>query len=221
MLRFGAHHLLPAVGGGIELGPVHLLREDGAGRVVDRDALAIRCKPVSVGNARAGRGPVPGEDDVVVLRDRIQVGNFAVGRVEHLQVGQLELLDRILNPDIAEALPRGDRRGACAQHRPHRAFERASVGARHDADEIVVGHAQQLFREVDRVFQARLADRRTVRAAQRFGFECVERPAGELGGRTGRKERTLRTERRLGSSHVFSPCRELARRWDRVARRPH
>src|SRR5690606_33118404 len=72
--------------------------------------------------------------------------------------------------------------------------------------------------EVDGVLEPALGVRRAVRAAERAGVELVERPAGRLCGGTGGKERALRTERRL-CSHVISPCRELARRWDRVARR--
>ena len=221
MLRFAAHHLLPAVGRGIELGPVHLHREDGAGGIVDRHAFAARRQPVGVGDLGARSGAVPGEDDVVVLRDARQIGDFAIIGVHDRQLRQLELLDRVLDPDIAEAFPcRDGRRVIGAQHGPHRAFERAGIRCRHDADKVILRHAEHFLRQVDGMFQPRLAERAAMRAAERFGFEIGGRPALVFGGRSGRKERALGFERRFGS-HVFSPCRELARRWDRVARRPH
>ena len=218
MLRFGPHHLLPAIGRGIELGPIHLLRENGAGRIVDRHAFAAFGQPVGVRNLRARGRTVPGEDDVVFLRDRRQVRNMAVIGVQRGQLGQFELLDRILNPDIAEAFPRRHGgRAIGAQHRPHRAFERAGIARGHDADEVILRHAEHLLRQVDGVFQPRLAEAAAVRAAERFGFEIGCGPALALGSRPGREEGTLRLERRL-VSHVFSPFREHARRWDRVAR---
>ena len=116
---------------GIELGPVHLHREDRAGGIVDRHAFAARGKPVGVGDLGARRGAVPGEHDVIVLRNARQVGNLAVIGIHDGQLRQLELLDRILDPDIAEAFPRRDgRRAIRAQHGPHRAFERAGVRSR-------------------------------------------------------------------------------------------
>jgi len=227
VLRFAAHHLLPAVGGGIELRPVHFLREDRAGGVVDGDAFTARLQPVGVRDHRARGSAVPGKHHVIALRDRGEIGNLAIIGGQHLEVGQLELLHRVLNPDIAEALPRRDRhRARGIEHRPHRRFDRAGVRCGHDAHQIIIGDAEQFAGEVDRVLQTRLAQRRTVRAAERFGFELVQRPAGEFCRGTRGKKRALRLKRRLVCepacilSHVFSPCRELARRWDRVARGP-
>ena len=185
VLRLRPHHLLPAVGGGIELRPVHLLCEDGAGGVVYRQPRPPVGQPVRVGDFRTGRRTVPGEDDVIILRNGAEVGDLAIGRIERREVLQLQLLNGVLDPDIAEAFPCRDGCGARPQHRPHRAFERAGVGGGQDADQIVVGNAEQLLRQVDGIFQPRLRGSRPVRAAEGVGVQLVEGPARMLRGGTG------------------------------------
>ena len=58
-----------------------------------------------LGIHRAAGGAVPGEHHVIALRDGGEIGDFAVIGGEDLQVGQFELLYRILDPDIAGSFP--------------------------------------------------------------------------------------------------------------------
>ena len=57
----------------------------------------------------------------------MKIGDLAIISVQDLQIFQLKLFDRILDPHIAKAFPSRNRGRACAQHGPHRAFKSASV----------------------------------------------------------------------------------------------
>ncbi|MCY1171992.1 hypothetical protein D9M73_121180 [compost metagenome] len=218
---FAAQHFLPGEGGDVDLGPVNVIREHRAGRVGEAEAFARVGDPVGIGHAHARGGAVPGEQNVVRPVDRVQIGQLAVIGAQHGGI-DLELLDRVGHPAFAEAFPgeRGD--GLCTQHRPHRHFERAGVGTGDDADAVRFGELQQLAHQIDGILQPRLADLRAVRAPQRFGGEIGGGPARRLGARARGKIRACRQMRgtRRKVSHVVSPYREHARRWDRVARRP-
>ena len=69
LFRLPATHLLPGVGDGVALGEVHLLAEDSAGGVAERQTGAISGNPVCVGHHHAACGAVPREHHVVVLVD--------------------------------------------------------------------------------------------------------------------------------------------------------
>ena len=133
------------------------------------------------GHAGARGGAVPGEADVGVRADRAEVRQRAVGRGQHPRVGELELLGRVGGPALAEALPDQHVDRARAEHRPHRHLEGAGVGGGHDADAVVLGHAEQLRGAVDRLLQLRLRLRGAVRAAEEGARgDRLGGPAGPL-----------------------------------------
>ena len=119
---------------------------------------------------------------------------------------ELELLDHVGDPALAEAFPGQHVDAARAEQRPQRHLDRAGIGGRHDADAVVGRHLQHFAGEVDGALQARLAELGAVRAAEGGIFESVERPAGALGAGAGGKERRAgpRGGRR---GHVFHPSR--------------
>src|SRR5439155_12566845 len=99
----------------VELAPVEGLRERGRGGVADGQAFAGRADPVGIRNAHAGGGAVPGEDDVGLRIDLGEVGDFTIGRVELGDVLELQFLDDVADPALAEGFPgdRGD--GLCPE----------------------------------------------------------------------------------------------------------
>ena len=142
------------------------------------------------GHPHAGGGAVPGEDHVAGCRiDRGEVRQFAVRRLDDARVLQLELLDDVRDPALAEAFPGQHVDAAGAEQRPQGHLDGARIGRRHDADPVVGRHFQNLAGEVDGALQAALAELRTVRAAEGGILEMVEGPAGALGAGSGRKER--------------------------------
>eukprot|EP01136_Pigoraptor_vietnamica_P033668 Opistho-1_new@96758 len=198
---FTAEYFLPAEGRDVDLVPRQVVSEHRAGRVGEAQAPAVGGDPVAVRNADAARRAVPGEKHVVRPVDLAEVGKLAVigaddGRIE------LELLRGVGDPALAEALPSERRHGAGAEHRPHRHFKGAGVAARNDADAVRVGKLQHLAHQVDAVLQTRLADLRTMRAAERFGVQFFRGPDRRLGAGSGRKIRARRAQyRRRHFSH--------------------
>ena len=79
---------------------------------------------------------------------------------------ELELLDHVRDPALAEALPGQHVDRAGAEHRPQRHLDGAGVGGGHDADAVIGRHLQHLAGQVDGELQARLAELRAVRAAE-------------------------------------------------------
>jgi hypothetical protein len=91
---------------------------------------------------------------------------------------------------------------------PHRHLDGAGVGRRHDADAVVVGHAEDIARQVDGLLEFGFADLGPVRAAQRRVNERFGRPTGTLGAGTRRKTGIGRTQVRLRQSrHNGYPSR--------------
>ena len=181
MAPLAAHRLLPGEGGDVELRPGQVLREGRRGGVAEGEAGAVGGDPVGVRDAGARGGAVPGEADVGVGPNRAEVGQRAVVGGQHPAVGEPELLGRVGRPALAEALPDQHVDRARAQHRPHRHLEGAGVGGRHDADAVVLGHAEQLRGAVDRLLQLRLRLRGAVRAAEeRARGDRLGGPAGPL-----------------------------------------
>ena len=197
MRALAAQRLLPGEGHDIELGPVEILGEGGAGGVADGDAFTVGGDEVGVRDADARGGAVPGEDQVGVLAHLGQVRQLAVRRIQNFG-RQLQLLGHVGDPVLAEALEgqQLDRLGT--QHRPHRHFHGAGVRSGHDADQEVVRNLQHLAGAFDRVLQARLAQLRAVRAAEHGVLEIFGGPAGALGARAGRKLGASRAHGRLG-----------------------
>ena len=160
------------------------LGEGRRGRVADGQAGAVGGDPVGVRHADAAGRAVPGEDHVAGRIDAAEVGDLAV--VGGADVGvELQLLDDIGHPACAEAFPgeHGDR--ARAEQRPDRHLHRAGVGGRDDAEPVVGGKPKQRVRALDRLGEPRLAERRSVRPAERARVEKFERPARRLGAGTG------------------------------------
>ena len=157
MRGLAAEHLLPGEGDDVELVPRHVIGKHRRGRVADRETRAVVGDPAAIGNARTGGGAVPGEDNVIGPVDRREIGNLAIGRVQHIGV-QFQLLVHVGDPALTEAFPGEHRDAAGTQEGPHRHFDRARVRARDDADSVRIGHLQHLARQVDRQLQDRLAD---------------------------------------------------------------
>ena len=95
-----------------------------------------------------------------------EVGQLAVRRLDDAGVRELELLDHVRDPALAEALPGQHVDRAGAEQRPQRHLDRAGVGGRHDADAVIGRHVQHLAGEVDGELQARLAELGAMRAAE-------------------------------------------------------
>ena len=201
MAAFAAQHFLPRERGNVDLVPVDVVSEHGAGSVGKRQAFAVRRDEIGIGHAHARRGAVPCEQHVVRPVDGSKVRDLAVIGAQDRGF-ELELLDRVGNPTFTEAFPRQRGHRTSAQHRPHRHFEGAGIRARHDADAVRVGKLQHLAHQVDAVGQTRLADLGAMRATKRFGGELVGGISGRLGAGTGREERARRLARRNTNSHV-------------------
>ena len=188
MRALAAQHLLPAERHHIQLVPRQVHRECRAGRVADRQARAVGGDRVAVRHPHARGRAVPGEDHVAVEIDLGQIHDLPiVGRADGRV--QLQLLDRVRDPALAEAFPGEHFNRARAQHGPHRHLDRAGVRTRHDADAVVGGHAQHLARQVDRLRQLGLADGMAMRAAERRACKHVQRKMGDLGARARGKTR--------------------------------
>ena len=105
MRGLAAQRLLPGEGRHVELGPIEPLRERGGSGVADGQARAVGGDPVAVGHAHAGGRAVPGEDDVVAEIDLCEIRQRTIGRLQRSDVPELQLLDDVGNPALAETLP--------------------------------------------------------------------------------------------------------------------
>ncbi len=101
------------------------------------------------------------------------------------RVLQLQLLDDVVDPARAEALPRQGIDAALPEHGPERHLEGAGVRARHDATDEAGGQAEHRFGLVDGELEARLAFLRAMRAAEERLVEGFGGPAGALGAGAG------------------------------------
>ena len=215
---FAAQHLLPGERHHIELGEIEFLRESRRGGVADGQALAVGSDPVGILDAHTGGGAVPGEHHVAGFRiDLREVRQLAIiGRCD-AGVVELELLGHIRDPAFAEAFPGEHLDRAGSEHRPQRHLDRAGIGGGHDADAVIGRNLQDFAGQVDGALQARLAELRPVRAAQRVGFEIFERPSGALRAGAGGKKRRART--RCGQiGHGYPSFQMVAPRWGGVSR---
>ena len=184
-----AQRLLPGEGHDIELVPIERLRESRRGGVADREPA----RSALIQSALGTRTPevVPFQVNTT-SRGRIdlgEIGQRAVGRLEHGDVLELELLLDVADPAFAERFPgqHGDR--ARAEHRPQRHLDRAGVGRRHDADAVIGRHLQDFAGQIDGALELRLADLGSVRASQNRVGEGLQAPAGALGAGAGREVR--------------------------------
>jgi hypothetical protein len=123
--------------------------------------------------------------DVVRPVDLLQVGDLPVRRLHHAGVLELELLDHVGDPALAEAFPgqHVDRPGA--QQRPQSHLDGTGIGRRHDADAIVGGNAQERARSIDRLDDLLLGRLGSVRPPDGGIFEKFGRPARTLGAGSG------------------------------------
>ena len=187
--RFAAERLLPGERRDVELGPVEVLRESGGRRVAERQALAVGRDPIGVGDAHPRGGAVPGEHDVVVEVDLRKVRQLAIGRLQRPRVLELELLDDVGDPALAEAFPGQHVDAARAEQRPQGHFDRAGVGPRRDADAVIARDAEHFARQVDRELELGFGELGAMRASQR---RVSEELSGSSRGalRMGRKRNT-------------------------------
>ena len=102
---------------------------------------------------------------------------------------ELQFLDDVADPALAEGFP-GDRgHRPRAEQRPQRHFDRAGIRRRHDADLVVGRHFKHFARQFDRELELGLADLRAMRTAEGCVFEILGVPAGALGTGAGREMR--------------------------------
>ena len=165
MRGLAAQRLLPGERHYIEFCEIEWLRESGRRRVANGEAFAGRADPVGVGHTHARGGAVPGEDDVGSGIGLGKVGKVAIAGMQLGDVLQLQFLDDVADPALAEGFPGdgGDR--ARAEQRPQRHFDRAGIGRRHDADLVIGRHFKHFARQFDRELEFGLADLRAMRAA--------------------------------------------------------
>ncbi len=76
--RFPAEHLLPGEGGDVDLAPVDGLREQRRRRIDEGEPAAIVGDPIAVRHAHARGRAVPGEDDVAVEVDIVEIRQLPV-----------------------------------------------------------------------------------------------------------------------------------------------
>jgi hypothetical protein len=197
-----AQRLLPGESDDIELGPVQLLRERRRGGVADSQTFAVGRDPVAVRHAHAGGGAVPGEDHVGLEIDFGKIGQFAVRRLEHREIFQLELFFDVGDPAFAEGFPGQHGDGTGAEQRPQRHLDRAGIRGGHDADAISGGNAEDFAGQIDGALELRLADLGTVRTGKGCVCEGLEAPAGALGAGAGREMRYCRPHAGLSRGHM-------------------
>src|SRR5690606_12125604 len=141
---FTAEGLLPGEGDNVELGEVELLGKGSRGSVADGQAFAVRRNPVSVGNADARGGAVPGEDDVTGEVDLGEVRQFAIRGFEDADVVELELRLHVGAPACAERFPGQHVDATSAQSAPEEHFDSARVGGGDDTDAVISRNFEQL-----------------------------------------------------------------------------
>src|SRR4029079_3857996 len=108
MSRLAAEDLLPGIGEHIELRPIEALREDAGRRVANGKALPVRLYPICVRYPDAGCGSVPGKDDIAREVDVGEIRQLTVSGLHDAPVAELQLLDDIDHPSLAEGLPGQD-----------------------------------------------------------------------------------------------------------------
>ena len=218
MGALAAEHLLPGEGDDIELGPIEPLGEGRRGGVADGEARAVSRDPVAIGHLHARRGAVPGEDHVMVEIHGGEVGDVAIAGGDDAGVLQLELLDHIRDPALAEAFPGEHVDAPRAEQRPHGHFDRAGVGGGHDADEIVGGDLQDFAGEIDGQLQLHLADLGAVGAAKGRIREVLEAVSGALGAGAGGEIGIGGAGRWVRYCHSGPSFQMGAARWGAVSR---
>ena len=101
------------------------------------------CRSAAIQSAfgtRARRcGSVPGKDDIAREVDLAKIGQLTVSGLHDAHVAELQLLDDIDHPILAEGLPGQDVHTARTEQRPQRHLHRAGIRARNDGHEIIVG----------------------------------------------------------------------------------
>ena len=204
MRGLAAQRLLPGERHHIELCEIERLRESGRRRVANGEAFAGRADPVGVRHAHARGGAVPGEDDVGSRIGLGEIGKIAIAGMQLGDVLQLQFLDDVADPALAEGFPGDGGDGTRAEQRPQRHFDRAGIGRRHDADLVIGRHFKHFARQFDRELELGLADLRAMRAAEGCVLEILGVPAGALGAGAGGKMRHVRPRSGLRYGHDLS-----------------
>mmetsp|Transcript_53466 Transcript_53466/g.159979 ORF Transcript_53466/g.159979 Transcript_53466/m.159979 type:complete len:422 (+) Transcript_53466:546-1811(+) len=181
-------HLLPRVGGDVELVPGHIHGEACRGGVAHgQSGPIVRDEIGPVRDAHARGRAIEGETNVVVAAGLGQIGKLAVvGRVlgDVDGVPQFQVGDGVGEPSLAEGFPVADVDVAGAEHVPHGHLVRARVGGGDDADEIIVGHSEDALRLGDGQREAFLAELGAVGPAEDAQVEVGHVVARALLART-------------------------------------
>ena len=183
---FPAQRLLPGKGHGIEFGPVEVLGEGRRGGVANDDAFTVGGDEISIGHAYARRRAVPSEDQVGIGAHLAEVRQLAIWGVEHFG-GQLELLDHVGHPILAEAFEGQELHRLGTEHGPHSHLDGTGIGAGDDADQEVVGNLQHLTSAGDCLDDARLAQLGAMRTTEHGVAEIFGGPSGTFSAGAGRK----------------------------------
>ena len=144
-----------------------------------------------------------------------EIGQLAVGRVEHARVLELQLLDDVGDPALAEALPGQHVDAARAEQRPQRHLDRAGIGGGHDAEAIILGHAEQRARAVEHFLQAWPCRAWSDASGRRARSTAPQATSRDAWRRDRKRNWGMRAGVRLHDSYSF---RIDAPRWGGVSR---
>ena len=136
----------------------------------------------------------------------VEIGQRAVIRLEDARVLDLQLLDRVGDPVLAEAFPGEAVDGQRPQHRPHRHLDRAGVRRGHDADAIIGRNAEQRLGAVDRVLQLGFAGLGAMRAPEQAPCRALRWSSPAVWRRVRTKKKAVQGARPDGFpviSHSF------------------
>ena len=106
MCSLSSEHLLPGVGGDIELFPGHVHCETGGGSIAEGESLTVIGNPIApVRNADARGGSIEGEANIIVGVGFGEVGELTViSRVfiDSDGVAEFKVTDGIPEPSLSE-----------------------------------------------------------------------------------------------------------------------
>ena len=200
MSRLAAKHFLPGESDDIELRPIESLGKGGGSCIADRQALAVGGDPIAIGDTHARRRSIPGENDIIVEIDGLEIDNLAIACFQGADVFQFQLIDDIGHPAFAKGFPGEHIDAALAEQRSKGHFDCTGIRAGNDADAITGGDLQKLTGEVDAELQPGLGSLGPVRATERCILEVLDLPARALCARSRREIRARRP--RQGSRHI-------------------
>jgi hypothetical protein len=89
MSRLAAKHFLPGESDDIELRPIESLGKGGGSCIADRQPPAVGGDPIAIGDTHARRRSIPGENDIIVEIDGLEIDDLAIARFQDADVFQL------------------------------------------------------------------------------------------------------------------------------------